>query len=95
MWQRLISLNVDKEVITNRNPLGSHEVRQAVTETTAGAPAVVLLHVHRGIGLEKLLDHLRVAVSRRIVQRGPASVPSPSCGRSGNQDVPSHKMNLK
>ena len=29
MWQRLISLNVDKEVITNRNPLGSQAVHQA------------------------------------------------------------------
>ena len=38
MLQRRVSLNVDKEVITNRNPLGSHEVRQAVTEKTAEAP---------------------------------------------------------
>ena len=39
MLQRRVSLNVDKEVITNRNPLGSHEVRQAVTEKTAEAPS--------------------------------------------------------
>ena len=39
MLQRLVSLNVDKEVITNRNPFGSHEVRQAVTEKTAEAPS--------------------------------------------------------
>ena len=45
--------------------------------------AIVRLRVHRGLGLEKQLDHLRAAASRRrIVQRGPASVRSPSCERS-------------
>ena len=42
--------------------------------------AIVLLQVHLGLGLEKQLDHLRVAVACRWVQRGPASVRSPACG---------------
>ena len=96
MRQRLCSLNdlnVEKEVITNRNPLGSHAVRQAVTEKPQGPRAVVRLCVHRGLGLEKQLDHLRVAVSRRKVQRCPTSIRSPSSGRSsGSPDAPSHKM---
>ena len=81
--------------MTHRNPLRSHIVRQTVTETTAGAPAVVLLHVHRGLGLEKLLDHLRAAAARRRVQRGPASVRSLSCGRSrGSPDAIQNLMNV-
>ena len=96
MRQRLCSLNdlnVEKEVITNRNPLGSHAVRQAVTEKPQGPRAVVRLCVHRGLGLEKQLDHLRVAVSHRKVQRCPTSIRSPSSGRSsGSPDAPSHKM---
>ena len=91
MRQRLMSLNVEKRVITNRTPLGSH----AVTQFTRRSPkktqrprAVFLLRVHRGLGLEKQLDHLRAAVSGRPVQRGRTSVWTPE----GAPDAPSHKM---
>ena len=70
------------------NPLGSHAVHQAVTKKPQRPPAAVRLRVHRDLGLEKLLDHLRVALLRRIVQRGQASVRSPG----GAPDAPSHKM---
>ena len=42
--------------------------------------AILRLHVHLRLGREKQLDHLREAVECRSVQRGPASVRSPSCG---------------
>ena len=42
--------------------------------------AIVLLHVHLGLGLEQQLDHLRAALECRPVQRGRASVRSPACG---------------
>ena len=61
---------------------------------TQRAPAVVRrLRIHRGLGLEKQLDHLRTALARRFVQWGPTSVRSPFCGRSsGNPGAPSRKM---
>ena len=43
--------------------------------------AIFPLHVHLRLGLQKQLDHLRVAFDCRCVQRGPASVQSPPCGR--------------
>ena len=71
MRQRHVSLNVEKESqpkFTRRSP-------------NAEAPAMDALHVHLRIGLEKPLDYLRAAIARCVVQGGPASVRSPSCGR--------------
>ena len=71
------------------NPLGSHAVHQAATEKRQGPRAAVRLRrVHRGLGLEKQLDHLRVAAARRPVKRGRTSVWTPE----GAPDAPSHKM---
>ena len=96
MRQRLISLNVEKESSQTETPWDLTKFARRSPKKPQRPRAVLLLHVHRGLGLEKQLDHLRVAIFRRTVQRGPASVRSPSCGRSsGNPDVPSHKMTPK
>ena len=91
--QRLISLNVEKEVITNRTPWDLTQFTRRSLKKTQRPRAGVRRRGPRGRGLEKQLDHLRAAAYRRPVQRGQASVRSPSCGRSsGNPDVPTPKM---
>ena len=86
MWRKRSSQTEtrwDRTKFTRRSPKKSQRPRAVVRR----------LRVHRGLGLEKQLDHLRVAVSRRRVQRGQTSVRSPFCGRSsGNPGAPSRKM---
>ena len=95
VWQRLCSLNVDNEFITNRTPWDLTQfTRRSPKKRQRPRAEGVLLHVHRGLGLEKQLDHLRVATARRFVERGLASVRSRPCGRSAaartSHHMPSH-----